>query len=131
MTSPCTYFLIAVAGFLFEVAIAMGFLGGGTMRGSVGDMLAVVTVYFLIRPLFSTTPLISAVIAVISGFAVEFLQYIHLLEMMGVAKGNILYVVLGSTFSAADLVMYSLGGVVAYSIDRFILVPRLHKAQPV
>ncbi len=129
MISPCPYFFISAVCFLFEVAIALGFLGGATIRGSVGDILVVVMVYFLIRPLFSTTPIISGAIALITGFAVEFLQYIHILEMIGVARENILYSVLGNTFSAADLVMYSLGGVIAYSIDRFLLVPRLHKVQ--
>lgn len=126
MIAQRVYFLIAAVIFLLEVAIATGFLGGATIRGSVGDILAVVLVYFLLRPVLTSAPVFSAIIAVLTGFVVEFFQYIHILERLGVARGNPLYVIFGNTFSGSDLVMYTLGGVIAFGTDRYLLIPWLH-----
>jgi hypothetical protein len=54
----------------------------------------------------------------------ELLQYLHLADLLGLKKGSLLYIVLGNTFSSSDLLMYSIGGVLAAWLDVRVLQRR-------
>lgn len=125
-------YLVAVALLvIIEVAIAVGALSGPFMRGSIGDVLVTMVLYFLLRGILSTRPLISALLACALGFCVEGLQYLHIADLLGVRQGEVLYIVIGNTFSISDLLMYVLGGALAFYTDRWFFIPafassRLH-----
>ena len=112
------YALIAVALFAIEVAIALRWIGGEFIRGSVGDVRAVMFVYAVLRAITPWSMPKTALLAVAIGFAVEAAQYVHLAERLGFAKGSVMYVLLGNTFSVMDLLMYTVGGVLAWALDR-------------
>ncbi len=112
------YALAAVVLFAIEVAIALRWIGGEFVRGSVGDVLAVMFVYAVLRAITPWSMPKTALLAVAIGFAVEAAQYVHLAERLGFAKGSVMYVLLGNTFSVMDLLMYTVGGVLAWALDR-------------
>lgn len=121
----------ALAGLVFavEVVIASGRLGRGFVRGSVGDILVIALLYFAFRAL----PLArgrAAVLAVVIGFAVEGLQALHLVDALGLQKGSALAIVIGSTASLGDLVMYVAGGVFAVGLDQLLFRPPADDAPP-
>jgi hypothetical protein len=125
MTGRSIYFIAAVIIFMIEIAIALG-LGGAFVRGSVGDILVIVLIYCLLRtsPIFP--PITAAITAVATGFLDEALQYINIAERLGLKAGSILYIIIGNTFSPHDLLMYLVGGGLALTIDRYILIPLNH-----
>ena len=88
------------------------------VRGSVGDVLAVMFVYAALRAITPWSMRTTALLAVAIGFAVEASQYVHLAERLGFAKGSVMYVLLGNTFSVMDLFMYGIGGALAWALDR-------------
>ncbi|PHV00952.1 hypothetical protein CSQ88_14675 [Iodobacter sp. BJB302] len=90
------------------------------MRGSLGDILVIALLYAVFRA-WRTPPLGSAIMAIAAGFIVEGLQYIHLVDLLGLQKGSVLYIVIGNTFSPDDLFMYLIGGGLAWQLDKFVL----------
>jgi hypothetical protein len=118
------YYLIALLILLTEIAIAKGIAGNAFIRGSVGDILVIVLIYALLRG-NSNPPKTSGLFAILIGFIVEGLQYIHLVDLLGLQKGSILYIVIGNTFSPSDLLMYFIGGMLAFSLDQWLIISRV------
>ena len=121
------YAAVASGIFLVEIAIAAGVVAGPFVRGSVGDILAVALIYFVLRVLL-VSPVKAAVTAVAVGFAIEALQFFHVADWLGLDRGGIPYLLIGNTYSPVDLIMYAVGGGGALSIDRYLLGPRLASA---
>lgn len=116
----------AVLIFAIEVAIATGAIGGGVVRGSVGDILVIALIYCGLR-VFSLRPARAAALATAAGFVAEALQYLHVVDLLGLQEGSVPYILLGNTFSVSDLVMYLIGGALALAIDQLVLLPWLRR----
>ncbi|MCC5092203.1 MULTISPECIES: DUF2809 domain-containing protein [Xanthomonas] len=112
-----TYLLIAAAIFLIEVAIAAGWIGGPWVRGSLGDVFAVALVYCGLRGVFACPPRWACVLAIAIGLLIEGLQAVHLADRLGLRSGSAAYIALGNTATLHDLVMYLIGGLLAYGCD--------------
>jgi hypothetical protein len=119
-----TYLVIVAALFVVEVAIARGSIPGAFVRNSVGDMLVIPLLYFFLRGVTKSTPSVALVAGLAVGLIAEVLQYVHLVDLLGVKKGSLPYIVLGNTFSSSDLLMYSIGGVLAAWLDVGLLQKR-------
>lgn len=119
------YLVIATALFVVEAAIARGYIPGAFVRNSLGDMLVIPLLYFLLRGVTRSTPVVALVVGLAVGFTAEVLQYLHLADLLGLEQGSLPYVVLGNTFSYLDLLMYSIGGVLAAGLDLGVLQKRL------
>lgn len=115
------YLAIATAMLAVEVAIAQGYIPGAHVRNSLGDVLVIALIYFLLRGVTAATPMYALVVGLATGLAAELLQYIHLADMLGLKPGSFLSIVIGNTFSFSDLVMYLLGGVLAIYFDLCVL----------
>lgn len=113
----CTYLLIALAVFVIEVAIGAGRLGGPWVRGSLGDVLAVILAYCGLRGVLALPPRWACVLAVAIGCLIEGLQALHLADRLGLRPGSAAYIALGNTATVHDLLMYLVGGGVAYIGD--------------
>jgi len=124
------YAIAAAILFAIEVAIALRLIGGpGTpgaawIRGSVGDVLAVMFVYCVLRALdgfagrWRLSPGTAALLAIGIGVAIELAQLARIAELLGLKRGSVLYVLIGNTFSLMDIVMYVFGGALAWVFDR-------------
>lgn len=125
MNTRWPYLTLAFLIFLLEIAIAKGLAGGGAwgifVRGYLGDALVIVLLYFLLRGL-SAPPIAAAWIATLTGFVIEALQYWQLASKLGFHKGQVMYTLIGNTFSAMDLLMYVIGGAFAIWFDRGLLL---------
>ncbi len=116
------YLAIAAATLLAEVGIARFCAAGTFVRGSLGDVLAVFFLYFLVRGLFTKAgPRLAAAVSIGTGVALELLQGVHFADRLGLPRGSLLSIALGNTFSVADLAMYAVGGLVALALDRCAL----------
>jgi hypothetical protein len=106
------YALSAVAVFAIEVVIAV-FARDGVIRPLLGDSLAVILVYLVLRA--ATRLGVAAAIALALGlaFAVELGQLFNVVELLGLSGNRIARVVLGARFDPLDLVAYFAGAIVA------------------
>lgn len=104
------YALAALLVFLIEVGIAL-WVRDGFVRPYLGDVLAVVLVYLVLRALTALRVVPAALMALAVGVAVEAGQALHLLDHLGLAGNRVARVVLGSAFSIGDLFCYGAGAV--------------------
>ena len=102
------YLKSAVILFFTEVAIAL-FVHDSFIRPFIGDMLVVILIYCSVRSFFNF-PVVKTIIGVLLfAYLVEFSQYFHLLKISGLSQSRIARIVLGTTFSWTDILMYTLG----------------------
>lgn len=98
--------------FGIEALIAL-FIHDRFVRPYLGDVLAVVTVYCGARIVFVNKPRFLSVWVTVLAFVVELLQLTDLSEHVG----SIFAVILGSTFDFADLLCYTVGGILTAAWD--------------
>lgn len=110
-------YLMAFILILFvEVLIALDYYSMFT-RAYVGDVLAVVAVYCLIRSFVACRSPRLALLVLGMAVMVELFQLIGLVQWLGLEDGGFWAILLGNTFDWKDLVCYLVG----YMITRVIL----------
>lgn len=107
----CAGAFAAVLG--IEVLIAL-FVHDSFVRPYLGDVLAVVCVYFLARAIFPEKPRFLSVWVTAFAFCVELVQLTPLSE----ALPPPLSVIVGGTFDLKDLACYLVGGAVCFFADK-------------
>jgi glucose uptake protein GlcU len=121
------YISIIIGILLIEVIIALGKLNNEFIRGSLGDLLILVTIYYILRLAFNISPVIAVITAVSIGFITEGLQLFHLAEILHFDKHSIMYIIIGNTFSIEDLLMYISGGSLAFIFDKYVILRKTNK----
>jgi hypothetical protein len=115
------YLSCAIALFAIEVLIATKLSHLGFVRSSLGDVLVTMLLYcaaLAIRD-FERVRLAAAVFAF--SCLVEAAQYFQLAPALGLAPGSVLRVMIGDSFSLADVACYLAGCAVALAADRAAL----------
>lgn len=102
------YFVLTVILFLVEVCIAL-FIKDRFIRPYVGDFLVVILIYCFIRSFFKAPVFKTALDVMVFAFAIEGLQYINLVKILGLQHSKLASVVLGNSFSWMDMITYVLG----------------------
>lgn len=97
-----------------EVLIAL-FVRDSFVRPYLGDVLAVVCVYFAARIVLVNKPRLLSIWVTAFAFIVEFIQLTPLSEMLG--KGSVLSIIVGGTFDISDLFCYLIGGSACLCFD--------------
>ncbi len=121
-----SYFLKFLVLLTIEVGIAT-LIKSGFVRHTLGDFLAVIMVYCLIKSFFNIKPLVAAWIVLVFSTLVEIGQYFDLLEALNWNHNPIANVVLGNTFSYTDLVAYMLGIITVMILEnRFSKPPEIN-----
>jgi hypothetical protein len=121
------YISIIIGIFVIEVIIALGMLNNEFIRGSLGDLLILVIIYYILRLAFNISPVIAVITAVSIGFVAEGLQLFNLAEIMHFDKQSIMYIIIGNTFSTEDLLMYIIGGSIAFIFDKYVILRKTNK----
>ncbi len=100
-----------------EISIAL-FVHDKIVRPYIGDFLVVILVYCFLRAFTLLAVMRAGVISLIFAYVVETMQLFNVAERLGLKSGDIGYVVLGSSFSWTDLLMYSLGIATVLFLER-------------
>jgi hypothetical protein len=102
------------------VCIALFVPSQSFIRHSLGDFIVVILLYSLVRSFIYIEPKRLAIAVLIFAFGVEFAQYMHLVEVLGIQQ-QWLKIIMGTQFSFADLMMYTLGCLTIYGLDRYLI----------
>ena len=116
------YALAALVLFVVEVLIAL-FVRDAFVRPYLGDVLAVMLVYAVLR---AATPLgtVSALCAALGiALVIEVAQALNLLGALGLADNELARVVLGGAFDMLDMAAYCAGGAAVLAVE-FGLIKR-------
>ena len=109
MQTRLIYALAAAAVFVIEVLIAL-FVHDAFVRPYLGDVLAVMLVYLALRAATPLPVLPAVILALGVATAIEFAQFFHLLDALGLGHNRLTRVVLGGVFDVKDLGCYAVGG---------------------
>lgn len=112
------YALAALLLFLIEVAIAL-WVRDRFVRPYLGDVLAVILVYLALRAVTGLRVAPAALAAFLVGLLVEIGQAVDLLGHLGLADQRIARVVLGTSFSIADIICYAAGAAIVLLAERW------------
>lgn len=106
---------IGVIILAIEIYIAI-FIKGGFIRHYIGDVLATAMLYAFGRATFRVAPINLAICVFIISLFIEALQYLKILEILGV-KSLILRIIFGGTFDLTDIICYLAGCILAYMFE--------------
>ena len=111
------YFLLTIILLFTEICIAV-FINDRFIRPYLGDFLVVILLYCFVRSFFNVPVNQTAIGVLIFAFVIEGLQYIQLVNILGLQDSKLAGVVLGNSFSWMDMLTYVLGIalVMAYEI---------------
>lgn len=102
------YILTAVLLFILEVLIER-YVHDGFVRPYLGDFLVVILVYAVLMSVSYLKVLTAAAGTLVFAYAIETAQYVQLIKLLGLDEYNWAKVVLGTSFSWWDMLMYTLG----------------------
>ena len=103
---------------LLAVEIMIGRFADGFIRAYVGDVLVIPLIYCFVR-IFYVRPAVWLPAAVGGlGILAEMLQYFNLCGLLGIPKGSLLGILLGSSADFADILCYAVGVLLIYAVQR-------------
>lgn len=100
--------------FIAEFLIAL--YAHGWLRFSFGDILIMPTMYYFVRIFTDKFKKSLPLILFIFACFVEFLQSIHICDILGIPEGNPLRVIIGTTALSSDILCYACGSAIIYLI---------------
>lgn len=103
---------------IVEVSIAMIAPNESFIRHSFGDFLVVILLYCFAKSFIDINSNKLIVVVLIFSFTIEFSQYFQLADILGITN-NIIRIIIGTSFSVSDLLMYSLGCLSIFLFNSF------------
>lgn len=104
------YFLLSFILFLVEVLIATLLKHIFFVRAYLGDVIVVMLLYTLVKSFFTIRDdrkLIAGIF--IFSCLVEWAQYFHIADKLGLSPGSLMYIIIGNSFSWVDIACYAAG----------------------
>jgi Protein of unknown function (DUF2809) len=124
LTFKRNYFLLAIIIFIIEILIAL-YVKDRIIRPYVGDMLVVILIYCFIKSFLNLPILPVAIFVLLFAFTIEFLQYVNIVEKLGLQKSPIARTVIGTLFEWIDLIAYIVGIAIVLVVEKFWLQKRI------
>src|SRR5688572_29080729 len=118
LTFNKNYFAFVILFFAIEVLIAL-FVNDNFVRPYLGDVLVVILIYCFIRSFIRLPVSTVATIVLVFSFSLEFLQYVHIVEKLGLEKSSIARTVMGTSFAWNDLLAYVVGVAIVMVVEKY------------
>lgn len=103
------HLLLALLVFAVEVIIATRLPHVSWIRAYLGDVLVVVLLYVTIRSVLCINDYLVLLMVFVFACGIEFAQYFHVAEWLGYVRGDVMYTIIGNTFSWGDIICYAVG----------------------
>jgi len=114
------YFGFTILLFISEVLIAL-YINDNFIRPYLGDVLVVILIYCFLKSFLKLPVLIVAIFVLAFSFTIEFLQFLNIVEKLGLEKSKIARTVIGTSFSWIDLLTYIIGITIVLIIEKYWL----------
>ena len=103
------FFIATIFLFIIEVLIATKLAYIDWLRAYFGDVLVVILIYTFIQTFFKIDKTKTIFGVFIFACIIEFAQYFHFAELLGLKENKIAMIVFGNSFSWIDILCYALG----------------------
>lgn len=115
------FFLATVIIFLIEVSIATIFKDIVWLRSYFGDVLVVILIYTFILSFFEVKNKMLLNIGIfVFACIIEFAQFFHFAELLGLKDNKIAMIVLGNSFSWIDILCYAIGSFCIFTFNKIL-----------
>jgi hypothetical protein len=122
MKKRLLYFSCFLLLFGIETGIAV-FVHDRIVRPYIGDVLVTMLVYYFVRTIFPFRYHWMPFYVFIFACIIEFLQYLRIIEFLGLAENPVARTVIGTSFSWIDILCYGAGclicGWIQQNVSRF------------
>ncbi len=110
------YLLFTVALLMIELVIGLYF-HDAIIRPFGGDFLVVILIYCFVKT-FINAPVNNTALAVLSfAYLVEVSQCFHFIRIVGLENSKAARIIMGTSFSWADMLMYTLGIILVVTLE--------------
>lgn len=116
------FFFFALVLFVVEVLIAL-FVHDRVIRPYRGDYLVVILMYCAVKAFIKAPVWKIAVPVLLFSYALELLQYVHLVDRLGLTHHQLARTVIGYGFEWLDLLAYTLGIITVLILEAFAVPP--------
>jgi hypothetical protein len=107
------YFYTTVLIFLIELFIGI-FVHDSFIRPFGGDVLVVILIYCFIKSFWKIRPNVAIAAVFIFACIVEGLQYLNIVDILGIRQYKLLVIILGSSFDWNDILAYFTGSAIVW-----------------
>ncbi len=118
------YLLVTILLFFIEVAIAL-YIKDSFIRPYFGDFLVVILLYCFLKSFLNLKILTSAIIVFTFSVIIEFLQYLNIIETLGLQNSSLAKTIIGTSFSWLDILTYFLGITFVLFFEKQILKKKI------
>jgi hypothetical protein len=113
-----TYALLTLVLFGIEVAIAL-YVHDTLIRPYIGDLLVVILLYCFLKSFIQIGVAKAGVGVLLFAYSVETMQYFNLVNHLGLSHNRLAKIVIGSSFSWADIVCYTIGILLVVLVEHY------------
>ena len=111
------YALAALVLFIIEVLIAL-FVRDNFVRPYLGDVIVILLIYCFVRAFFNIGVIPALFLTLSFALTIEVLQFVNLVDHLGLRRSRLATTILGSSFSWADILCYYIGGLIVVVWER-------------
>jgi hypothetical protein len=123
------YFLLTAFIFAVEVLMAL-YAHDRIVRPYIGDLLVVVLIYCFVRTFLNSPILPTAISVLIFSYVVEWLQYFHIVNLLGLQDSKLARIIIGTSFEWIDLLSYTVGICLVLLGEKLFAVRRQKHRKP-
>jgi hypothetical protein len=120
LTFNKNYFSLALLVFIIEVGIAL-YVDDTFIRPYFGDVLVVILLYCFVKSFLKLPVATVALFVLLFTFTIEFLQYLNIVEKLGLQNSKLARTVIGTSFSWEDVVCYVVGITIVLAVEKKLL----------
>jgi hypothetical protein len=128
LTFNRTYFGLFALLFNVEILIAL-YIHDQIIRPYFGDLLVVILIYCFVKSFLKTKVFPTAVFVLLFAFAVETLQYMNIVEKLGLQNNRLARTVIGTSFEWIDIVAYISGIMIVLLVEKARLKTKIAKTE--
>jgi len=110
------YFITTIVLFLVEVFIG-AYMHDNIIRPFIGDMLVVILIYCFVMSFFKVNAMSAALGTLVFAYATEISQYYHLVYALDWGRSRLACIIMGTSFSWTDMLMYTIGIILVVMTD--------------
>lgn len=114
------YFLFTVILFVIEVLIAT-YIKDKFIRPYIGDVLVVILIYCFVKTFIKVAVIPAAIGVLLFAFTIEALQYIKIIEILGLENSKLAKIIIGTSFAWADIFAYIAGFIIILIPEKVII----------
>jgi hypothetical protein len=111
------YLLAAIRILIAEILVATVFSDIIVIRSYISDYLVVILLFCLVKSFWNVPSLALAISVFIFACIIESAQYFHLANVLGLHSGSVLRILIGTSFSWIDILMYLGGCLTSYFLS--------------